>query len=70
MRFAHRLLKLTTCTSPLVCVHVPRHLDRTHFVVGLADVVDSRSALQAEGLGFDPRQRHEPHKLNLSCIEK
>ena len=26
-------------------------------------VVDSTSALQAEGRGFDPRQRHEPHKL-------
>ena len=25
--------------------------------------VDSTSALQAEGLGFDPHQRHEPHKL-------
>ena len=31
--------------------------------VFLAGVVDSRSALQAEGLGFDYRQRHEPHKL-------
>ena len=29
----------------------------------LNGVVVSRSALQAEGLGFDPRQRHEPHKL-------
>ena len=28
-------------------------------------VVVSRSALQAEGLGFDPRQRLEPHKLNF-----
>ena len=28
----------------------------------------SRSALQAEGLGFDPRQRHEPHKLIYLAI--
>ena len=29
----------------------------------LHGVVVSRSVLQAEGLGFDPRQRYEPHKL-------
>ena len=29
----------------------------------LNGVVDSRSALQAEGLEFNPRPRHESHKL-------
>ena len=75
MRFAHRLLMLTICTStPCLCPHPKLHiLDCTHFVVGLIDanlfcqllvgVVDRRSALHVEGLGLDPRQQHEPHKF-------
>ena len=32
--------------------------------------MDSTSALQAKGLGCDPRQRHEPHKLIYLCYAK
>ena len=35
----------------------------SYTILESSGVVDSTSAFQAEGLGFNPHQRQEPHKL-------
>ena len=60
--YEHRVDGRDQSPDPMITKQMCQPLYQAGFRL-LVALVDIKSALQVEGLGFKPRHRHEPHKI-------